>query len=91
MTDTAAWQDFYRHIQAEITKHGVEILDAEKTREIVQHQEGVKVLKALVSVVRKPVDDLTHLINSMTLFRPVIHTAAEFNTALGRIDLKRID
>lgn len=88
MTDTEAWQSLYRHFQTQIVKHRAALEDAEKPRDVVGHQQGIKVIRSIISRIRQPVDDLQHFVNSMPLFRTTMHTTAEWNDALGRVDLK---
>lgn len=88
MTDTQAWQDLYRHMQTEIVRHRAALEDAEKARDVVQHQEGIKIIRSVISHARKAVDDLNHFVASMPLFAKTMHTTAEWNDALGRVDLK---
>ena len=90
MTDTDAWQSFYRSIQERIAKHGREVLDAEKTREIIQHQEGVKILRDLLDRVAAPVRELQHFINAMPLFSQEMRERAEWNAALGRVEITAV-
>jgi hypothetical protein len=90
MTDTPAWQEHYRHMRARIEAHGQEVLNAEKTREVVQHQEGAKILRALIERVKGPVGDLNHYINAMPLFVSSMPIRAEWNGALGTVELREI-
>ena len=89
MTDTPAWQIFYIGIQGRIKTHGLLVLDAEKTRDVIQHQEGVKILKGLIQNVRQPVEDLNGFVNNMPLFAPSEVARANFNEALGTVELTR--
>jgi len=91
MTDTAAWQKFYRKVMADIETHGQEVLTAEKTRDIVCHQEGVKILKAMVAGVSRPVHELDRFIASMPLFVQSMKIRATWNKALGKVELKAMD
>lgn len=91
MTDTTAWQQFYRGIQQEIEKHGRMVLVTEQTRTIIRHQEGVKILRALVEKIAEPVHELNRFISNMPLFAPDMGVRAEWNTALGKVELKAID
>jgi hypothetical protein len=88
LTDMPAWRKLYANVQSKIKMHGSMVLDAEKTRDIIQHQEGVKVLRGFIADVRRPVDDLVNFCNSMPLFGGEFHTRAQWNEALGTVELK---
>ncbi len=90
MTDTPAWQSFYRGTQRRIEAHGLAVLNAEKNREVIQHQEGVKILRTLIEEVAAPVRDLQEFINRTPLFAKDAHTLAEFNVALGKVELRAV-
>ena len=87
MTDTDAWKTFYVEIQKQIRRHSIDILDAEKPRDVVRHQEGVKILRGLIGSVREPVGKLNGYIASMPLFSAQMRTRAEWNDALGIVEL----
>ena len=91
MTDTAAWQEFYRRLQQDIKRHGEDVLDAEKPREVVHHQEGVKLLRALIQRVADPVGKLDGFIQGMPLFAHQFKTRATWNQALGKVELHEIE
>ena len=90
MTDTAAWKRFYAGMKADIARHGEDVLDAEKPRDVVKHQEGVKLLRGLISRVQTPVDELNLYAHSMPLFSPEMKIRAQWNDALGQVELKGI-
>ena len=90
MTDTEAWRKFYARIQSQIKRHGQDVLNAEKTREIIQHQEGVKILRAILDDVQAPVGELRMYVNEMPLFAKLFHTRAQWNEALGNVELKDV-
>ena len=90
MTDTDAWKALYRSVIGEIDGHAKDILDAEKPREVVQHQEGVKILRSLIRRVREPVGAFRHFLTSMPLLVGRVRVRSEFNEALGTIELKEI-
>lgn len=89
MTDTPAWQKLYAEMQASIDKHAADILDVEKPRDVVKHQEGVKVLRGLIFQIRAPVDALNSFVNNTPLFAPAEVARANFNEALGTVELTR--
>ena len=63
------------------------MLDAEQTRVIIQHQEGVKILRGLLINVAAPVEELKHFINAMPLFSQDMRERADWNAALGRVEV----
>lgn len=89
MTDTPAWQKLYAEMQVSIDRHAVDVLDAEKPRDVVKHQEGVKILRGLIFQVRGPVDALNSFVNNTPLFAPSEVARANFNEALGTVELTR--
>ncbi len=89
MTDTPAWQKFYAGVMASIEKHAQDILDTEKPRETIRHQEGVKILRGLVFQLKMPVDTLNAFVNNTPLFAPAEVARANFNEALGTVELTR--
>ena len=68
ISDTLAWRKLYSWIRREIANHSALLLTAEKTREIIQHQEGVKILEALIHEIRRPVTALHDFQKKMPLF-----------------------
>lgn len=90
MTDTQAWQDFYRQIQSAIAEHGRAVLTAEKTREIIQHQEGVKILRAQLEMLSGPVRALNSFCNDMPLFAQDFKTRAVWNEGQGIVELRTV-
>ncbi len=89
MTDTPAWQALYGEIQADIAKHREDILDTEKPREMMRHQEGVKILRGLIDRIRVKVEALNTFVNNTPLFAPAEVARANFNEALGTVELTR--
>lgn len=88
MTDTAAWQAFYGRLQNRIEKHGQQVLDAEQTRDVVRHQEGVKIIRSVIEEIEQVVHDLNGYVNAQPLFAPQMKTRADWNAALGKIELR---
>ena len=87
MTDTVAWAELYARIQEEIKGHAAAVLEAEKPRDVVRHQEGVKILRLLAEFPRRPVDKLADYCRSMPLFASQFPVSAGWNDAVGRIEL----
>lgn len=88
MTDTNAWQSFYGRLLHRIEKHGEMVLEAEQTRDVVRHQEGVKIIRSVLDEVEQVVKDLNSYVNAQPLFAPQMKTRAEWNAALGKIELR---
>jgi len=87
MTDTPAWQDFYANAQKIKRRCTLELLTAEKTRDVVRLQETVKAVGELVGFVKGPADDLKHFVESMPLFAGSMKTRADFDAKTGRVVL----
>lgn len=87
MTDTPAWKTFYAKMKRRITAAANDILDVEKSRDVVRCQETVKVIKAVINDVRMPVDDLNQFCNSMPLFAQNFSQMAIFNDGIGTVEL----
>jgi hypothetical protein len=90
MTDTEAWQDFYRSIQQSIDAHGAAVLDAEKSREVIRHQEGVKILRGLIESVQECIAELNRFVTACPLFVQDMPLRATWNETLGTVELKRV-
>lgn len=87
MTDTKSWQRMFGEIMSAIDRHGKSVLVAEKNRDVIRHQEGVKILRGVIAKVREPVDELNNFIHNMPLFSAQMKTRASWNEALGRVEL----
>lgn len=90
MTDTKAWQELVRWITNQIDGHAKAVLDAEKPREVVQHQEGVKILRSFLEKAEQPVNALNEFIHATPLFSGEMKVRAEWNPTLGRVELRDI-
>lgn len=90
MTDTKAWQDHYAYMKKQMAEHGKAILVDEKTRDMVRHQEAVKIYQDLIAHAQGPIDRLDQFINEMTLFSSGMTERAEWNAGTGRVDIKVI-
>lgn len=87
MTDTKAWHRMFGEIKVAIENHGKSVLVAEKNRDVIRHQEGVKILRGVLAKVREPVDELNNFVHNMPLFSAQMKTRASWNEALGRVEL----
>lgn len=90
MTDTQAWQDLHRSIQTMIQVHAREVLEAEKNREVILHQQGVKILRTVLKQVRIPVDNLNDYITAMPLMSSQMGTRARWIDELGQVELYEV-
>jgi hypothetical protein len=90
MTDTAAWRAFYSVLRRMETQHGRDVLNAEKAREIVRHQEGVKLVREIVKRVQQPVENLSNFCNSAPLFASLFDVRAAWNEAIGIVELSQV-
>ena len=87
MTDTPKWREVYASIHKAIARHGEEVLDAEKSRDVIHHQEGVKILRGLVDRVKAPVTALEDLCSKMPLFVKEFKTRATWNEKIGAVEM----
>lgn len=87
MTDTEAWRKFYTGLQKQKESARDEVLNAEKTRDIIKFQETVKILGAVARNVRGPVDDLNRFCNDMPLFAQEFKVRASWNNGQGIVEL----
>ena len=90
MTDTDAFQEFYSGLKLKVETHAELILTSEKSREVIAHQEGVKVIRDIMASFSKPVKALNAFVSNMPLFSALFPIRAEWNEALGKIILKEI-
>ena len=90
MTDSAHWAGVHSRIQRQIAIPAEAVLDAEKPREVIAHQEGVKVMRRFLAELQEPVNELQTFINARPLFAPVFPSRAQWNVALGRVEIKSI-
>jgi hypothetical protein len=91
MTDTPGWQKVYADLQARIKQHGQDVLNAEKTRDIIAHQEGVKRFREFLADLQAPVGALRNYVSEMPLFASEFHTRAQWSEALGQVELKTFE
>lgn len=91
MSDTDAWQETYRWIRTRIEQHSQDILIADKPRDVIAHQEGVKVLRNFISEVKKPVEAFSDYFLRMPLFAPTVRIRAEWNEVVGKVELRDLD
>lgn len=87
MTSTPAWKDYYNKLQQMKKEHSHLILTEEKTREMIRHQEGIKVIDEIIDILRQPVINLNDYCNNMPLFAKQFQYRANFNIALGIVEV----
>jgi hypothetical protein len=90
MTQTEAWQRNYRWLKMQVKKHADDILDAEKPRDVVRHQEGVKLIKEILESVKGPVEEMNEFISKMPLFSGSFKVRAAWNDDLGIVQLTEV-
>lgn len=87
MTDTSAWKTFYVGLKRRIDAASRDILDVEKSRDVVRCQETVKVIRAIIKDARTPVDNMNSFCNAMPLFAQGFSTRASWNDGIGTVEL----
>lgn len=90
MTDTEGWGAFYAHARWGQRQSLEALKDAEKPREVVQHQQAIKAVEMLMTAVARPCRELSSFIESMPLFASGMKTRAEFDQKTGRVILRTI-
>jgi hypothetical protein len=78
MTDTKAWSLFAEDLQIMQEQAKERLLNVEKTRDIVDCQQRVKIIDAIFNKVRQPVYELNDYIKSMPLFKESFKKRAAF-------------
>jgi Skp family chaperone for outer membrane proteins len=90
LTDTEAWQQLYKSMQKTIANHAESLLDHKLTsKDVIYHQQGVRVLRDLLNRMRAPMDALASFEKDMPLFAPgEIKEHATWDGKTGRVILK---
>lgn len=91
MTKTPSWAAFYGYLRERITRHGRDILHAEKTRDIIGHQEGVKILESILEHLSGPVEELRAFIKGMPLFTAEFPKTAHWDESLGVVVVEKTE
>ncbi len=90
MTSTDSWRRFYTELQSSMNQHRISLEDAEG-KDVIRHQEGLKILRSVIEKVKKPVDDLnSFIVNTGPLFSTNMKYRAEWNTALGKVEMREV-
>lgn len=87
MTDTRGWRRFYDGMIAERKRHEQMILTEEKTRAMVAHQEAIKFINGMLVQLQQPINKLNNYCVGMPLFATEFHTRAQWNSAIGSVEL----
>ena len=89
MTASVNWSRVYRALQESQREHRDALVTCEG-KDVKGHQEAIKAITTLVDEVKRPVDDLTAYINAMPLFAAHMRERAEWNEALGRVEIRMV-
>jgi hypothetical protein len=79
MQKTAAYMRLIKRIRNKIVDSTKDLLDLEKTREIINAQESVKVLHWVLDVLKEPVMKLRGFIEANPLMAPADHIDAHWD------------
>lgn len=88
MTDTKGWQELYQTMQKQIAAHAEGVLDYTLgSKDVMYHQQSVRVLRDLITRVRAPVDSLKGYESEMSLFVAAseIEESATFDDKTGAV------
>ncbi len=90
MTDTDAWRQLYKSIKSQIAAHAEGVLDHTLSgKEIMYHQQSVRVLRDILNTVRAPMDAVTSYEKEMPLFAASeIKERAEWDDKTGTVTIK---
>lgn len=90
MTDTEAWQQLHKSIKRQIANHAESVLDHTLSgKELSYHQQGVRVLRDLLTQVRAPVDSATSFEKELPLFAASeVTDRVEWDDKTGRVTVK---
>ncbi len=90
MTNTPAWQLFWKRLQNLRHQHALEIITEEKTRDMIRHQEAIKLIDSIKKQVVEPTGDLDSFCGAYPLFTPHFRHRATWNDALGTVQIKKV-
>lgn len=90
LTDTEAWQQLFKSIKRQIANHAESVLDHTLSgKELSYHQQGVRVLRDLLTQVRAPVDSATSFEKELPLFAASeVTDRVEWDDKTGRVTVK---
>lgn len=88
MTDNPAWRDIWSHIDGQINRHSEEVLVIDQSsKEIIGHQQGVRLFRDLQEYIRKPIDDYHYFRDqhATTLYDLGLGVKTDFNSDEGTL------
>ena len=85
MTETRAWRRLYTYMMDQVASHAEAILDAEKVREVIHHQEAVKVLRDLLRTVRAPIKSVNDYVKECPLFVGANRVTVKWDAKAGTV------
>lgn len=88
LTKLRPFKDFYKSVIGKRETSQTEWVDEDKSREIVRHQETVRIVNSIIDDLRKPVDELNDFCNGMPLLAGLHPMRADFDEATGEVELK---
>ncbi len=90
MTDTEAWQQLFKSIKRQIANHAESVLDHTLSgKDLSYHQQGVRVLRDLLTQVRAPVDAAMSFEKELPLFAASeVTERVEWDDKTGRVTVK---
>ena len=90
LTDTEGWKQLYSYMSKSIANHAEGVLDYTlSTKEVMYHQQSVRVLRDLINRVRSPIDALTSFAEEMPLFATnEISERAEWDSKTGTVTIR---
>lgn len=87
MTDSKAWRWIYDELLNARKLHEQQILTEDKTREMIRHQEAIKMINGMFLKAQQPINELNDYCVSMPLFSSEFHTRAQWNSGNGTVEL----
>lgn len=90
MTDTEAWQQLFKSMKRQIANHAESVLDHTLSgKDLSYHQQGVRVLRDLLTQVRAPVDAANSFEKELPLFAASeVTERVEWDDKTGRVTVK---
>lgn len=91
LTDTDAWRQLFKSMGKQIAGHAESLLDHTLgTKDVIYHQQGVRVLRDLLTQIRAPMDALTSFASDMPLFaQDAVKQHATWNAKTGCVELQK--
>jgi hypothetical protein len=89
-TDTEFFRRLFKQQRNRLVDIGSELLEVDKATDIHRLQAEAKYIKRLLEQYRQTVDDVNNYIASSPLFSGQMTIRAEWNSALGKIEIKKL-